>query len=220
MPVPPIRPEAVIFDIGNVLIEWQPERFYDRVIGSVRRRQLFDAVDMHAVNDRVDLGSPFRETIFAAAEENPDFRDEIRMWHDRWIEMATPVIARSVILLRALRARGVAVFALSNFGIDSFSLAEKHYAFLGEFDRRYISGHMQVTKPDAEIYRRVETDSGIAPEKLLFTDDRKDNIEAAQARGWQVHHFDGPAGLAARLVADGLLSPAETGIDAPGPHGD
>lgn len=204
-----MTPQAVIFDIGNVLIEWQPERFYDRVIGEARRRAMFDAVDLHGMNDRVDRGAHFRDTIYSAAEEYPQFRAEIRMWHDNWIEMATPAIDHSVRLLHALRARGVPVFALTNFGIESFAYAETQYDFLGAFDRRYVSGHMGVIKPEAGIYRMLEADCGLPPEALLFADDRADNIEAARARGWQVHHFEGPQGWANRLVSHGLLTAEE-----------
>ena len=104
--------QAVIFDIGNVLIEWQPERFYDGEIGEDRRRAFFDTLDLHAMNDDVDRGAPFRERIYAEAEKHPEWRAEIRMWHDRWIEMAAPAIDRSVAALRALRSNGVPVFAL------------------------------------------------------------------------------------------------------------
>ncbi|MDK3019928.1 HAD family hydrolase [Pseudodonghicola flavimaris] len=201
-----MQPQAVIFDIGNVLIEWQPERFYDAEIGEDRRREMFASVDLHGMNDRVDRGEHFTETIYATAEEYPAWRDEIRMWHDRWIELATPVIDRSVRLLRALRAKGVPVFSLTNFGIQSFDYAATHYPFLLEFDRPYISGHMGVIKPDPQIYRMVEEDCGVAPEALLFTDDRPDNITAARARGWQTHLFTGPDGWADRLVAAGLLT--------------
>ena len=197
---------AVIFDIGNVLIEWNPERFYDRVIGEDRRRAMFTEVDLHAMNDRVDRGENFRDTIYAMAEATPDWADEIRMWHDRWIEMAAPAIDHSVRLLRALRRAKIPVFALTNFGKESFEVGEANYPFLEEFDRRFISGHMGVIKPDPEIYRMVEEESGLAPDTLLFTDDRPDNIDAAAARSWQVHLFDGPAGWADRLMAEGLLT--------------
>lgn len=197
---------AVIFDIGNVLIEWQPERYYDRVIGKQRRCAMFDAVDLHGMNDRVDRGENFREVIYETAEMYPEWRDEIRQWHDNWIEMAAPEIPRSVRLMRRLRSKGMPVFALTNFGIESFAYAQTHYDFLSEFDRAYVSGHMSVIKPDADIYAQVEDDCGHSPEALLFTDDRSDNIAAAAARGWKTHLFDGPEGWAARLVREGLLS--------------
>ncbi|TMM52440.1 HAD family hydrolase [Sulfitobacter sabulilitoris] len=201
-----MKPKAVIFDIGNVLIEWQPERFYDREIGPDRRRAMFDAVDLHGMNDRVDSGGHFTDTVYATAEDYPDWRDEIRMWHDRWIEMASPAIDRSVRLMRALQKRGTPVFSLTNFGIQSYDLAATHYPFLREFDRDFISGHMGVIKPDPNIYAQVEHQTGLGGADLLFADDRADNIAAAAARGWQTHHFDGPDGWAGRLVAEGLLS--------------
>lgn len=204
------RPEAVIFDIGNVLFEWHPERFYDRRIGPERRRALFDAVDLHGMNERIDLGADFTGTIYATADAHPEYRDEIRMWRDDWLEMAQPLIPGALHLMRALQACGVPVFALTNFGIGSFDYAaDTTYPFLRDFDRAYVSGHLGVLKPDPRIYEIVEQDCGIAPERLLFADDRADNITAAQARGWQTHLFDGAAGWAARLVAAGLLSQDE-----------
>lgn len=204
-----MQPQAVVFDIGNVLIEWHPERFYDRVIGPERRRAMFKDVDLHAMNDCIDLGGPFTKTIYDAAEEYPDWRDEIRMWHDHWIELASPAIEHSVRLQRALRLNGIPVFALSNFGIESFDYAATQYPFLDEFDRRYISGHMKVIKPDQTIYEMVEQDCGIAPSALLFADDRADNIDMAAARGWQTHLFQNAAGWAETLVDHGLLNAQE-----------
>jgi 2-haloacid dehalogenase len=206
-----MRPQAVIFDIGNVLIEWNPERYYDSQLGEATRQRLFAEVDLYGMNDRIDAGEPFRETVHDLADRTPAWAGQIRWWHDRWIHLASPRIDGSVALLRALRHSGVPVFALSNFGIQSFALAQTQYEFLGEFDRQFISGHMGVTKPNPMIYRMVEEDCGLPAEALLFTDDRAENIAAAQARGWQVHLFDGPAGFAQRLVAAGLLSAAEAG---------
>jgi len=204
-----MTPKAVIFDIGNVLIEWQPERFYDSVIGPDRRRAMFAQVDLHGMNDKVDMGQHFTDTIYATAEGYPQWRDEIRMWHDRWIEMATPAIDHSVRLMGALQARGIPVFSLTNFGIQSYDYAAGHYPFLRAFDRDFISGHMGVIKPDPRIYAMVEEGSGLAPSELMFTDDRPDNIAAATARGWQTHLFEGPQGWADRLVAAGLLTAEE-----------
>lgn len=201
--------EAVVFDIGNVLIEWQPERFYDAAIGPEARCAMFAEVDLHGMNDAIDRGGDFQGTIYATAERYPHWRKEIRLWHTNWIDMASPAIPHSVRLLRALRAGGVPVFALTNFGIGSFAYARTQYDFLNEFDRAWVSGHMGVIKPDPRIYELAEADCGLAPAALLFADDRADNIAAAAARGWQVHHFTGPEGWAARLVAEGLLNAKE-----------
>lgn len=203
------RPQAVIFDIGNVLTCWQPEAFYDRVIGEARRRALFAEVDLHGMNELIDQGALFRETIYDWALLYPDWSHEIRMWYDRWIELASPRIEGSIRLQRALRAKGVPVFALTNFGRYSFHEALPKLDFLADFDRCYVSGIMGVTKPDPRIYEMVEQDCGLPAESLLFTDDRADNIAAARIRGWQTHHFTGPEGFAARLVAEGLITPED-----------
>ncbi|MEM9575509.1 MAG: HAD family phosphatase [Pseudomonadota bacterium] len=202
------QPQAVVFDVGNVLIEWDPDRFYDAEIGKERRLAMFEAVDLLSVNERIDLGADFTDTIYAAAEAHPEWEAEIRMWHDRWIEMASPAIDHSVRLMKALQAKGVPVFSLTNFGIQSYDYAATHYPFLKEFDRDFISGHLGVIKPDPAIYATLERASGLSGDALLFADDRADNIEAAGRRGWQTHLFEGPQGWANRLVAAGLLTEA------------
>ena len=207
-----MRVAAVIFDIGNVLTRWQPEEFYDREIGEDRRRALFAEVDLHHMNDLIDEGALFRETIYDWADRHPAWGREVRWWYDRWIELASPRIEGSIALQRALRAKGVPVFALTNFGRHSFEEALPLLDFLAEFDRHYVSGRMGVIKPDPRIYEMVEQDCGIAGDRLLFTDDRADNIVAAAARGWRTHQFESWQGWARRLVAEGLLSAQEAGL--------
>lgn len=204
-----MRPQAVIFDIGNVLIEWQPERYYDERIGRDRREAMFAAVDLHGMNEAVDAGAPFRETIYACADANAEWATEIRWWHDHWSDLATPRIEHSITLLRRLRDKGIPVFALTNFGDDTFSYAQTQYEFLNEFDRAYVSGRMRMTKPGPAIYAAVEADCGITPAALLFTDDRAENIAAAAARGWQTHLFTSPARWGDALCRAGLLTPEE-----------
>jgi 2-haloacid dehalogenase len=206
------RPQAVIFDIGNVLAEWHPERVYDRLIGRERRERLFAEIDLHWMNALIDTGAPFRDTVQAWADDHPEWSAEIHLWHDRWIEMFSPVIPGTVRLLEALHARGVPVFALTNFGIDTFAYARTQYDFLNHFDRAYVSGEMGVIKPDARIYQMVEDDCGLPPESLLFTDDRADNVTAAARRGWRTHQFDGWQALARRLVTEELLTEKEAGL--------
>jgi 2-haloacid dehalogenase len=207
-----LQPQAVIFDIGNVLIGWDAERFYDARIGQARREHFMAEVPIHAANIAVDAGAPFHATIYGLAERHPDWAPEIRWWHDHWLEMVGPVIHGSVDLLRALRAKGVPVFALSNFGRETFVLAAAEFDFLNEFDRTYVSGHLGVIKPDPAIYEMVERDLGMAPQALIFVDDKAENIDMALARGWRGHIFDGHQGWARRLVAEGLLTQDEAGL--------
>ncbi len=201
--------DAVVFDIGRVLIEWKPESYFDGRLGPDRRKQLFQEVDLHGMNLGVDRGDDFRTSVYGLAERHPEWADEIRHWHDSWIEMASPEIPHSVRLMRALQARGTPVFALTNFGIGTFEIARKVYPFFNEFDQAFVSGHLRTLKPEPEIYEHVERDTGIAPDRLLFTDDSEKNVEAAAARGWHTHLFTTPGTWAQRLVSEGLLTPEE-----------
>ncbi|MEL7252532.1 MAG: HAD-IA family hydrolase [Pseudomonadota bacterium] len=201
--------EAVVFDIGNVLIGWQPERYFDARIGEERRRALFGAVDLHGMMQRIDEGGVFGDVVEETALAHPKWTHEIRWFRDHWGDLAGPEITHSVRLLRALRAKGIPCFALSNFGRENFPLSEAAYPFLKEFDRRYISGEMKLAKPDPAIFAAVEADCGLAPGALLFADDRADNTDAAAACGWQTHLFTTPDLFAADLVARGLLEPQE-----------
>ena len=102
--------DAVIFDIGNVLIEWQPENFYDRTIGADRRKAFFAATDMHKHHEQVDAGVPLLEMVETVVALHPDWEAEIRMWHDNWNDLAAPAIPHSVRLLDALNRNNVPVF--------------------------------------------------------------------------------------------------------------
>jgi 2-haloacid dehalogenase len=191
-----------------VLILWDPEGFYDSRIGPERRARLFDEVPLAEMNRQIDLGAPFLRTVGRTAAAHPGWHDEIMLWHDEWLGMTGPGEPRAVALMRALRSKGVPVWALSNFGIETLAVADVEYPFLAEFDRRIISGELGVMKPDPEIYEAVEA-QGVDPARLLYADDSSRNVDAALARGWRAHLFHGAEGWATRLVAEGLLDEAE-----------
>jgi len=197
--------QAVVWDLGRVLIEFDPEQFYDREIGPERRKALFQAVDLHAYNLRVDAGEPLVETFQEAAREAPEFATEIMYWADRWIEMASPAIPGSVRLLERLRAQGTPLLALTNFGEETFRIACARYPFLAYFDQLYVSARLKAIKPEPAIYEAIEQGCGFAPDTLLFTDDRPENIATARQRGWHTHLFQGPEGWADCLIRHGLL---------------
>lgn len=199
--------QTVVFDIGNVLLEWNPHRMFDAEIGVDRRRALFEEVDLHEMNLDVDRGAPFKASVDAMIAKHPKWAAEIGLWHDRWSDMASPAIEHSVRLMRALQATGMPVVSLTNFGTDTYARAAETYDFLNEFDADFISGHMKVIKPDPLIFEGLETKLGLSGEALIFTDDSPANIAAAAARGWRTHLFTDAQGWADRLVAEGLLTP-------------
>ncbi len=204
--------KAVVFDIGNVLVTWQPEAFFDREIGADRRIAMFSETGILLLNEEIDNGAPFRASVEGLARRHPHWEAELMLWRDRWTDLVLPVIDGSVALLRALKAKGVPVFALTNFGSETFVTAQEVFPFLREFDRAWVSADLRVMKPDPRIYQILETDSGLSGPDLIFTDDKAENIQAAAARGWQTHLFTGWQGWARRLVEDGFLTEQEAGL--------
>jgi 2-haloacid dehalogenase len=198
--------DAVVFDIGRVLLDWQPEAFYDSQIGVERRKALFAECDLHEMNKAIDLGSHSREVAYAHAEKHPTWAAEIRLWHENWIDMASPDIPGTAVILRALKSKGIPIFSLTNFGVNTLDWAKTRYSVLNEFDREFISGELGLVKPDPAIYDHVESQSGVAPERLIFTDDSPANVAAAAERGWKAHLFEGPEGWGERLISEGLLA--------------
>lgn len=197
---------AVVFDIGNVLVEWHPEEIFDARIGAENREKMFREARIDEMNERVDLGEDIKAVVEEHAKAHPKWQHEILMWNEWWLDMCAPAINHSAVLLRALRARGIPVFALSNFGVSTYRLAQKAYPVLTEFDREFVSGFHEMVKPNPAFYQLLEDETGVEPSQLLFADDRDNNIAAAHARGWKTHLFKDAAGFADRLVSEGLLS--------------
>jgi len=169
--------KAVVFDIGNVLMEWHPDKVYGELIPDVaRRKAIFEEVGLDEMNLDVDRGAPFKETIYAKADAFPQYGDLIRAWHDR----------------------------CSNFGVESYEYAKSVYPELDEFDVEFISGRLRMIKPDFGIYVHLEEETGLSGADLVFFDDRLDNIEAAQKRGWHGFVFTSPDQMAIDLQGLGL----------------
>ncbi len=197
--------KAVVWDIGNVLGVWDPEGYYDRRLGAEGRAAFFVETGIEAVNLEVDRGAPARETLYAHAEAHPRWADEIRLWIDDWAEMFREPVPGSADLFAEVKATGIAMLALSNFGAETFEIAKELHPVLKEFDEAYVSAHLKLIKPDPAIYAALETGSGLSGDALIFADDKAENIAAAEARGWKGHLFDGASGWRARLQAEGLL---------------
>jgi 2-haloacid dehalogenase len=197
--------KAVVWDIGDIFALWEPEAFYDRLLGKERRKQFFEDTKPHAMNVDFDLGADGHTLTRAHAKKHPEWAQEIHLWIDAWPEMFSTVVPGSAEIVEALAAKGVRQLALSNFGAETLEIAKQMHPALQRFDEEYVSAHLGVAKPDPAIYEALETGSGLSGAELIFTDDKQENIDAAAARGWKTHLFKGAAGWRARLEAEGLL---------------
>jgi 2-haloacid dehalogenase len=205
-----MAPQAMVFDVGNVLLRWEPERLYRRLIADdAERARFFTDICPPEWNAEFDRGESMPEGVEAHAARHPGHAELIRAWWLRWPEMIGPAIEGSVACLRALKAKGVPVYGLTNFATHTWVLAEKMYPFLTEFDVLVVSGRERRIKPEPEIYAILEERAGMPPEALFFADDLPANIAAARKRGWTGHLFRNADGLRQALIEAALLKPHE-----------
>jgi HAD superfamily hydrolase (TIGR01509 family) len=174
----------VVFDIGNVLLRWDPRNLYRQVFEDegTRERFLSGPLAMSFIL-QTDVAPSFAEAIEARAAAFPEHAEALRLFDARWIETLGGPIEENVALLRRLKANGARVHALSNFAHEKFALAAAAHPFLNEFDVAVISGHEGVAKPDRRIFEILVERAGRLPGELLFVDDSPKNVEAARAFG-------------------------------------
>jgi 2-haloacid dehalogenase len=202
--------DHVVFDIGRVLIHWDPETPYRRLIADDTARARFLAeVCSPAWNLEQDRGRGWPEGEAEAILRHPDKADLIRAYRRLWKEMVPHAHDDTVALLRGLIARGVDVTMLTNFAADTFREATALYGFLGESRGVTVSGEIGLVKPDRRIYEHHARRFDLTPERTLFIDDSVANVEGAKAAGWQAVHFTDAGQLAVDLARFGLAE-AET----------
>lgn len=198
-------PDLVVWDIGNVLLNWDPHHLYGKLIPDDDARDaFFSRLPLHEMNLEGDRTGDLEGKVAALAERYPEDAVLILAWWAAWDKMCVDLIDENVAMRDALRSAGIPCWALTNFADDSWARCLKIYPQLRSFDGFVVSGEEKVMKPDAGIYEVLEARTGYAAEQLYFIDDRPANIEAAQARGWRGHIFSSPGDLQAALLAEGL----------------
>ncbi len=206
--------ETVVFDIGNVLLRWDPAFLYEKLILDPEERAFFleevVPLDWHLDHDR---GRSYRETIPARQRRFPQYAELIAAYYERWDETIAGPIWGSVAILDALHARGVPLYAITNYSAETFPRARRQFPFLALFRAILVSGEEGVVKPDPDIFTRAIRRFRIRPETALFIDDSPANVEAAADCGFQIHRFAQPQDLCAALQRANLL-PADFDLDA------
>ena len=200
-------PHAVIFDVGNVLYGWDPDAFLVRQIADDEARLKFiEDVDLYAWHETLDGGRPYKEAAAELEETFPQYAALIAAWSDRFGETITGPVPGVHVLVEALDARGVPLFAITNFSADFWPpFFEQERAFFARFQGIIVSGEVKLLKPDPAIYYLALDRFGLRPADTLFVDDRQINVDAALAVGMRAHLFIDAADLRARLEAEGLL---------------
>ena len=197
--------EVVVFDLGGVLIDWNPRYLY---------RQLFD--DHSAMehflseicspqwNERQDAGRPWREAVDDLIARHPDHAAMITAYHERWREMLGGELAATVELLKELKAQGLRLYALTNWSHETFPEARRRFPFLDCFEGIVVSGEERLIKPDPAIFHRLLTRFDITPSRAVYIDDSPRNVAVASDIGFHALRFTNAHQLRGDLTALGL----------------
>ena len=199
-------PDVVVFDLGGVLIDWNPRELYRKLMADAAEMENFLAnVCSQQWNRRQDAGRPFEEAVVELVARHPESRALIEAYWERWPEMLGGQIDATVVLLERLKRRGVPLYALSNWSAETWPHAQQRFAFLEHFEGLVISGFEGVAKPDPSIFERLLERYGLSAHQCLFIDDVAANVEAAGTLGLQVHQFTDAAALERCLAGFGLI---------------
>ncbi|TMJ38290.1 MAG: HAD family phosphatase [Alphaproteobacteria bacterium] len=197
-----VRPTTVVFDIGNVLIAWDPRNLYRRFFkGREEDMEWFlSNVCTPAWNVEQDRGRSFADAVELLVKEHPpELHPMIRAFDTDWHETISGPIHGSVDILKALKRNNVPVFAITNWNQDKFREARKRFDFLNSFDGIMVSGDERLLKPDREIFELFYARYGVKPETAVFIDDSLRNVEGARAAGMHALHFTSADTLARDL---------------------
>jgi len=197
---------TVIFDLGGVLIDWNPRYLFRDLFNDDARMERFLAEVCSPIwNIEQDAGRPFEDAVAHAVEHHPEFSDMVRAYHDRWPETLGGPIAGTVAILDELHGAGVPLYALTNWSGETFHHARARFEFLALFEGILVSGDERLVKPDPRIYHRLLQRYGLDPKACVFIDDSPPNVLAAQHYfAMSALRFTDPETLRADLVRLGL----------------
>ena len=196
----------VVFDLGNVLIHWDREFLYRKLIfDEAELRRFLDTVLTLEENAALDRGESLASLTARLTERHPADAELLAAFRDRWIETVGGLVEGSVELLEALRDRGVPLYALSNWGAETFAAVRDRYEWFEHFEGMVISSAEGMVKPEPEIFELMCARHGFAPADALFIDDSAANIDAAAALGFDTVLFTDADALRSELEARALL---------------
>jgi 2-haloacid dehalogenase len=199
-------PTHVVFDLGGVLIDWNPRHLYrDLIPDDAEREHFLSEVCGPDWNVLQDAGRTIAEANADAIARHPDKRDLIEAYYDRFDAMMKDAIHGTVAVLEELHAGGVPLYALTNWSAETFHHGERRFAFLECFDGILVSGREGLRKPDPAIFHLLCARYALEPAACVFIDDSAANAESAAALGFHAHHFTEPEKLRAELLGYRLL---------------
>ncbi len=197
-----------MFDVGGVLLDWDPRYLYRKLFDDEREMERFLAevctLEWHAAHDR---GIPVGQSCARLAAAHPEQAELIMAWGSRSEEMIAGEIPEAVAILAALKRAGVPCYALTNMEAETYPLRRRRFEFMRWFNGTVVSAHEGIVKPDPEIFRRLLRRFGLWAQRTVMIDDSPPNLDAARSVGMQTVQFRSAADLRRWLVGAGVLVP-------------
>jgi 2-haloacid dehalogenase len=205
--MPGISRSIAVFDLGGVLIDWNPRYMYRKLFrgNEADMEHFLAAVCTQSWNEQQDAGRTFAEGCAILKKTHPEHSELIDAWFPRYEEMFGGAIDGSVAILSELRARKVPLYALSNWSTETFPVALQLFNFLHWFQGVLLSGEVKLLKPDRRLFQILLKRYTIDPRRVVYVDDHARNVEAARKLGMHGIHFTDPAALRRELRQVGLL---------------
>lgn len=198
--------DTVIFDLGGVLIDWNPRYLYRKIFKTDEEIEWFlGNICTAEWNDLQDEGRSFAEATEELIARHPEWEMPIRAWYDRWEETISGPIDGTVEILRTVRSSNHNLYALTNWSSESFPIALKKFDFLNWFDGIVVSGVEKMRKPDPRFFRVLFDRYAVEPGRSVFIDDNEKNIHAGRELGLNVIRFVSPEQLRTDLTKLGIV---------------
>ena len=198
---------TIIFDLGGVLIDWNPKHLYRKLfVSEIAVNYFLDHITTHEWNEQQDAGRPLKEATDLLVSEYPEYTPEINAFYGRWEEeMLGDAVHGTVDVLKYyVDNPDFRVIALTNWSAETFPIAQAKFPFLGWFEDILVSGAEKLKKPDPAIYKLMIERFKIDPERSIFIDDSQRNVDGAESVGIKSIHFTDPSSLKSSLIANGL----------------
>lgn len=183
--------KAIIWDLGNVLVDWNPSYVFDKMFDDEEKKKHFlENICNLEWNEEQDAGRPIKEATEELVQRHPEWKEYIEAYYGRWEEMLGGPLYETVEILKQLKEEGrFKMYALTNWSAETFPIALAKYQFLHWFDGRVVSGEEKMRKPSKEFYQRLLDRYNLKPDEVLFIDDNLRNIKAAQEMGMKTLLF-------------------------------
>jgi 2-haloacid dehalogenase len=191
------RINTIVFDLGGVLIDWNPDYVYRTIFEDEEKmRWFYNNICTPAWNEEQDAGRSLSEATELLVTQFPEHEENIRVYYDRWEEMLGGPIDGTVEIFRKLKHEtDCRLYALTNWSHETFPVALERYDFLHWFDGRLVSGEEKTRKPFVEIYELLIDRFNIQPQESIYIDDNVRNLEPAASLGFRTIHFKSPEQL-------------------------